>query len=83
MRLELDDEPTVPLVHLMPRDCGRDGVPVAVTDGGVDTPNEFGSPDPEIAQIDPVEQHGHRPGAQSSHLRDGDVASVKQPQAIT
>ena len=68
--VELDAEARVGLLHLEARDGGRDGVPVDVAHRRVDAPDELGVADAQVAEVDAVEQHRHRPGAQRPHLGD-------------
>ena len=74
--IELDAEAVIRLLDLQPGDDAGNGVPVDVAHSRVDAANELGAADPEVAQVDAVEQHGGRARAQETHVRKGRVRPV-------
>ena len=62
--VELDSEAVIRLLDLQPGDDTGNGVPVDVAHCRVDAANQLGAADPEVAQVDAVEQHGSRACAQ-------------------
>ena len=80
--IELDAEAVSRLLDLQPGDDAGNGVPVDVAHRRIDAANELGAADLEVAQVDPVEQHGGRARAQETHVREGRVRPVEEPQPV-
>ncbi len=80
--LERDPEPVVALVELEGGDDAGHGVPVDVANGDVDPPDELGVADPQVAQVDAVEEEADGPRPQGAQRRERCIRSVQQPKAL-
>ena len=69
--IELDAEAVIRLLDLQPGNDTGHGVPVDVAHRGVDAAHELGAADPEVAQVDAVEEHGGRARVQETQSAKG------------
>ncbi len=80
--LEGDSERVVALVELEAGDDAGHRVPVDVADGDVHPSHELGVPDPEVPQVDAVQEQRHRTRAERSELGEGCFGSVEEAKAL-